>query len=333
MRKVKTRKSVKKEDYEDLIYYKLKNSRFKQQRLPAWRPVPTLCTIIIFYVLFALIFIALGIVLIIFSNKIINQEIDYNALCIKSSTDNNACEVKYTISEDMYRPIMIYYKLDGFFQNHRRYVRSKSQKQLFGDNTTLEQMRDDGDCEPIYTNKDMGFEKGRKAADKETELNLDDVAIPCGLIAKTYFNDTFSKWKINDEDLEVNEKNIAWAKDKDLYKNSDISRQWIDVEDEHFIVWMRPAGLTNFKKLWGRIENRDLKKGDVLTIIVQNNYNVDNYEGNKKIILSTTNKFGGKNIFFGTSFIVVGAVSLLLGFAFPLLIYQRNKNEDIKKNI
>jgi hypothetical protein len=275
----------------------------------------------------------LGIVLIIFSNKIINQEIDYNALCIKSSTDDNICEVKYTISEDMDRPIMIYYKLDGFFQNHRRYVRSKSQKQLFGDNTTLEQMRDDGDCEPIYTNKDMGFEKGRKAADKETELNLDDVAIPCGLIAKTYFNDTFSQWKINDEVLEVNEKNIAWAKDKDLFKNSDISRQWIDVEDEHFIVWMRPAGLTNFKKLWGRIENRDLKKGDVLTIIVQNNYNVDNYEGNKKIILSTTNKFGGKNIFFGTSFIVVGAVSLLLGFAFPLLIYQRNKNEDIKKNI
>ena len=212
-------------------------------------------------------------------------------------------------------------------------VRSKSQKQLFGDNTTLEQMRDDGDCEPIYTNKDMGFEKGRKAADKETELNLDDVAIPCGLIAKTYFNDTFSKWKINDEVLEVNEKNIAWAKDKDLFKNSDISRQWIDVEDEHFIVWMRPAGLTNFKKLWGRIENRDLKKGDVLTIIVQNNYNVDNYEGNKKIILSTTNKFGGKNIFFGTSFIVVGAVSLLLGIALPLLIYQRNKNEDMKKNI
>ena len=45
------------------------------------------------------------------------------------------------------------------------------------------------------------------------------------------------------------------------------------------------------------------------------------YQGGKKIY-----KFDlPDGIFFGTSFIVVGAVSLLLGFAFPLLIYQRNK--------
>jgi hypothetical protein len=25
--------------------------------------------------------------------------------------------------------------------------------------------------------------------------------------------------------------------------------------DEHFIVWMRTAGLPNFRKLWGRIDN------------------------------------------------------------------------------
>jgi hypothetical protein len=29
---------------------------------------------------------------------------------------------------------------------------------------------------------------------------------------------------------------------------------------EHFIVWMRTAGLPNFRKLWGRFEN-GLKKG------------------------------------------------------------------------
>ena len=325
MRKVKTRKTVKKEDYEDLIYYKLKQSNFKQQRLAAWRPVPTLCNIIIFYILFAILYAALGMVILVYSYKIVSAETKYNTNC----KGKKVCEVSIDISDDMKRPIMVYYKLDGFFQNHRRYVRSKSQKQLFGKITTLDQMIDDGDCEPIYTNKDMGFNIDQKAADGNTTLNPNDVAIPCGLIAKSYFNDKFFNWTINNESLDINEKDIAWPKDKELFKNSDKSKQWIDIEDEHFIVWMRLAGMTNFKKLWGRIENRDLKKGDKISLTIENNFN---YEGDKSIILSTTNLFGGRNIFFGTSFIVVAAVSLLLGLAFPLLVYQRNKNENIKKN-
>lgn len=180
MRKVKTRKSVKKEDYEDLIYYKLKNSRFKQQRLPAWRPVPTLCTIVIFYILFAIIFIGIGLVLLTFSYKIENNTFNYNAYCENNSDDHKKCNASFTITEDMEAPIIIYYKLDGFFQNHRRYVRSKSQKQLFGEETTLNQMINDGDCEPIYTNEDMGFTEERMSADHITPLDLKEVAIPCG---------------------------------------------------------------------------------------------------------------------------------------------------------
>ena len=328
MRKVKTRKTVKKEDYEDLIYFQLKKSSFKQQRLPAWRPVPTLCNIIIFYLLFTFLFAGLGVVILVYSYKIVFTEYKYNTICGVQPL----CKGTIEIADDMKSPIMVYYKLNGFFQNHRRYVRSKSHKQLFGQNTTLAQMQDDGDCEPIYTNRDMGFEENRKAANNISNLSLSDVAIPCGLLAKTYFNDTFYNWTINNETLDINEKGIAWTKDKELFKNSDLSKQWIDIEDEHFIVWMRPAGMTNFRKLWGRIENRDLKKGDTITLYIKNNYNVTHYGGDKSIILSTTNMFGGRNIFFGTSFIVVGAVSLLLGLAFPLLIYQRNKNEIIKKN-
>ena len=69
---------TKREDYEELIYYKLKSSRFKQQKLPAWRPVPTLLFIIVFYILFTIIFITLGIIILIFSGKIVSQQIPYN---------------------------------------------------------------------------------------------------------------------------------------------------------------------------------------------------------------------------------------------------------------
>ena len=330
MRKVKTRKSVKKEDYEDLIYYKLKNSRFKQQRLPAWRPVPTIGTIITFYFLFAIIFIGIGIMLLLFTEKIKEEEIPYYSQgdCVNQPV----CYTSYTIKDDMSPPIMIYYKLEGFFQNHRRYVRSKSNKQLYGDKTTLEEMESDGNCDPVYKNRDIGLEENATSINGEP-LNMDDVAIPCGLIAKTYFNDTFSDWKIGDKNITPNEKDIAWKKDKELFKNSDPSKQWIDIEDEHFIVWMRASGLPNFRKLWGRIEDVEIKKGDTITFTVENNYNVTHYGGDKTIILSTTNEFGGKNKFLGYSFIIVGGISVLLGIAFPVLYYQRNKNENMRKKI
>ena len=355
MRKVKTRKSIKKEDYEDLIYYKLKSSRFKQQRLPAWRPVPTLLSIIIFYVLFALIFITLGVIILIFSGKIVSQEIPYNDQC----KDKKICELTETIKEDMKAPIMVYYKLDGFYQNHRRYIRSKSVNQLYG------KSEDTGDCGPIYKNKDINndiiFENmkklieeeekgeeeekeegGEKEKEKEKEIGkigkeyLNKNAIPCGLMAKTFFNDTFEIFTKNENgensNIPIHQENIAFDKDKHLFKNVDESNQWIDMEDEHFIVWMRPAGLPNFKKLWGRIED-DLNKSEKLYFKINNNYKVDHYGGDKSIILSTANKFGGKNFFMGVCFIIVGVISLILGFAFPLLIYQRNKNESLKKNI
>ena len=328
MRKVKTRKSVKKEDYEDLIYYKLKSSRFKQQRLPAWRPVPTFFSIIIFYILFAIIFIAIGILLLAYSGKIVSIEYEYHKEC-EGLVD---CEISFKIEKDMERPILIYYKLDGFFQNLRRYVKSKSLTQLTGESTTLSDMESSGDCGPIYTNEDLRIEKDQKAADNETLLVPKEVAIPCGLIAKTYFNDTYKEWKVNDESFTINEKDIAWEKDKDIFKNYKTSKQWIDMQDEHFIVWMRTEGLPNFKKLWGRIEDRDLKKGDEISLKIENNYKVSHYEGGKSLILTTANKFGGKNNFMGVCFIVIGAISLLLGIAFPFLILQRNKHENNNKN-
>ena len=39
------------------------------------------------------------------------------------------------------------------------------------------------------------------------------------------------------------------------------SKQWHDVTDPHFIVWMRTAGLPNFRKLYGEI-GETLEAGD-----------------------------------------------------------------------
>jgi len=43
--------------------------------------------------------------------------------------------------------------------------------------------------------------------------------------------------------------------------------------DEHFIVWMRTAGLPKFRKLWGKIVGDVMKKGSY-KLLIKNNYEV-----------------------------------------------------------
>jgi hypothetical protein len=49
---------------------KLKASKFKQQTLPAWRPIPSFKSTMITFSFFGLIFLALGIVLYVMSDQI-----------------------------------------------------------------------------------------------------------------------------------------------------------------------------------------------------------------------------------------------------------------------
>ena len=300
-------------------YLRLKNSKFKQQKLPGWRPVPTITSTTIIFFCFGAVFIILGIIILVFSNKIEEISFRYDEVC----KDKPTCTITLKIKNKMEKKIMVYYQLDGFYQNHRRYVKSKSDDQLNGKDITYEAMKDSQDCDPVITNKDMGKENTMPVKGN-TPLKGDDVAIPCGLIAKSYFDDKFINWNIKSKfygepgkTLFVNEKDIAWKADKELkYKNVDLKRQWIDMTDEHFIVWMRPAGLPNFRKLWGRITDTDLNEGDEVEVTIINNFNVSSFNGKKYLILSTVNAFGGKNSFLGISYIVLGGISIILAVIF-----------------
>lgn len=108
-------------------------------------------------------------------------------------------------------------------------------------------------------------------------------AIPCGLVAKSIFNDTYELYKVNDnganDHIDIDTTGIAWSSDISYkYKNIEKANtdyrdiQWYDMTDEHFIVWMRTAGLPNFRKLWGRIDD-NLKAGKYV-LKIHNNYEV-----------------------------------------------------------
>ena len=115
-------------DVMDEEYQKLKNSKFKQQKLPAWRPVPTITSTTIIFLTFGVVFIVIGAVLLTYSSKIVEISKQYDNTC----SSHMSCEIQIEIKEKMVQPIMIYYQIDNFYQNHRRYVKSKSDKQLNG---------------------------------------------------------------------------------------------------------------------------------------------------------------------------------------------------------
>lgn len=46
-------------------------------------------------------------------------------------------------------------------------------------------------CDPVMQMKDLGDSIAKVALDK-TVLRTDDIAYPCGLIAKYFFNDTYT---------------------------------------------------------------------------------------------------------------------------------------------
>jgi hypothetical protein len=62
---------------------KLKNSRFKQQTLPAWRPIPSFRSTMITFTIFGVIFLALGIILYVMSDKIKEVTLQYDTVCPK----------------------------------------------------------------------------------------------------------------------------------------------------------------------------------------------------------------------------------------------------------
>jgi len=203
------------------------------------------------------------------------------------------CTVKFTIPDTMKKPVFVYYRLSNFYQNHRRYVKSVDAKQLSGQARTATDLNG-GTCDPLAVVKE---------GDAQYPI------YPCGLIANSVFNDTFSPY-LSPFDNTTNgnrpyllsETGISWPSDArkygvQTYQNLSQVRpppNWakaypngysatsppIDVtKDEHFQVWMRTAGLPNFRKLYSKNTDDPLQQG---TYTVDINMSTSIREGERR---------------------------------------------------
>uniref|UniRef100_K3WM57 ALA-interacting subunit n=1 Tax=Globisporangium ultimum (strain ATCC 200006 / CBS 805.95 / DAOM BR144) TaxID=431595 RepID=K3WM57_GLOUD len=367
---------------------KPEDTPFKQQKLKAWQPILTPNWVIGSFALVGLIFIPIGIILHTESENVVEYSIQYDGQDANSTASSNirgfgdgcylaaesegnafnystrGCLLTFDIQKDMKAPVYVYYQLDNFYQNHRRYVQSRSDAQLRGDASAST-----SDCSPLKTTGEPVKKYNSTDATPLVNTEATYTLNPCGLIANSLFNDIFwvnsltlpsgqkyyqtdtyegntlvnlldqsdIAWK---SDIDTKFKNIPVAdrKDLDLYLWQNERYRYVipmyegqepianktawtkaapfyGVQDEHFIVWMRTAGLPSFRKLYGRIDT-DLAQGTKLEFLVSSNFVVTTFEGKKSLVMSTTSWFGGRNPFLGIAYIVVGALCMMLAILF-----------------
>lgn len=358
--------SASESELDDVIVEEPKKNRkpidnnFFQQRLWAVNPVFTARTTIPILVAFAVFLIPLGGAMWLASHRIEDFTIDYTQCELQALRNNwlpipdeytkyrfknkptvaqaqwrldtdeliqwpderNVCRIQFVLPHDLKLPLYFFYRLEGFHQNHRRYVKSYSEDQIKGKRASLHDIKHTQgiNCLPL------------------SDVNGTRI-YPCGLIANSMFNDTFSTslTGVNGttQNYDFTKDDIAWGSTKNRFKKTkynytevvpppnwykrfpngynetnmpDISK-W-----QEFQNWMFTLAFADFNKLAQR-NNIDTLPQGTYEVSVGLHFPVLPFKGKKKIFISQRLALGGKNYFLGYSWIAGGGVCLILGLA------------------
>ncbi len=242
------------------------------------------------------------------------------------SNGNNVttCHLQFDIPNNISAPVFLYYRLSSFYQNHRKYETSYDYDQLRGSAVKGSVLT--SDCKPFRTN------------------SAGKIYYPCGKIANSMFNDTFSSPILlnaagnsaNNETYYMTNKGIAWPSDKKRIQKSKYSvddivppPNWVakypdgytdaDLteigESEELMNWMRTSGVPTFEKLALRNDTEKMANGQYQVDVVMN-YPVSIFGGKKYMVIRTETLIGGRNLTLGICYLVVGILCAFLGIVF-----------------
>ena len=100
------------------LYENNKQSKFRQQKMDGWRPMPTISCVTIIFVSIGVFFILMGIIMLILIAQIYEIKKRYDDECyFVPVNENKKCYIELSIKKNMKGPIWIFYQIDGITQN------------------------------------------------------------------------------------------------------------------------------------------------------------------------------------------------------------------------
>ncbi|CAD6193594.1 unnamed protein product [Caenorhabditis auriculariae] len=335
-----------------------KDSAWRQQTLPSVRAHVDVVSAIPCLLVGGVALLAVGIALYFGHNSSFEEEITYTNCALENGTSahdviktdlpDGTFQCSYTIQldKDYEGDVKFYYGLTNYYQNNRLYFTSRNDIQLTGKLTTVD------DCDPLA----YEFRNGSKIP-----------IAPCGFIANSMFNDTFQLIYITDaktnagvrvpwtarnvlSNTEIkrkfrNPKRVNNQSLCDAFKNTAKPPSWqhpicelgtrdpteagLGFENIDFMVWMKPAALPKFRKLYRILERQGDQFKDGLpagnyTLVINYNYPVDSFGGEKMFVIARESWVGPRNMFLPIIYLVVGTAMLLLTALF-ILIYLKQR--------
>jgi hypothetical protein len=132
-------------------------------------------TVVIMLVVVGLIFLPIGVTMLFSANNLFDKSIQYGGTGtddgIATDCQDGFCQISFTLTEDTKGSLNLYYGIENYYQNNIKYSTSVSWAQMMGGFPTQAEL--EASCDPIVTNGTRTYN-------------------PCGLIAYSFFTDTFS---------------------------------------------------------------------------------------------------------------------------------------------
>ncbi|KAK9791624.1 hypothetical protein WJX73_003353 [Symbiochloris irregularis] len=266
---------------------------FTQQELPACRLLLTPAWVIGICLVLAIVLLPIGAGCLHAAFSVEEVSASYDQLCaagtsyaekeaslLQTQGNGTQCSLQLTVRKAMTAPVFVYYELTSFYQNHRRYAGSEDNSQLRGVARTGSVL---GGCSP----------------EQYLAGNTSAVIDPCGLVAWTLFNDSYTLASGGNA-IAVQTIGIAYPTQLNSQLSNTVHPQNFNTvptlrgggtlpdaplnTDQRFANWMRIAALSRFRKLWGVIE-QDLPAGATVNVSIVNAYNTYSFGGSKAVDL------------------------------------------------